>query len=140
MTDQTKVGESWMRSRQIQRIIFVAIAGLTGGAIGIYASYGAFIDPEWSVVERLENMPVWLVLLTSIFFIILLIYNWIRFDEFERPRYDRSSSFGLFAGLLILPWYVASTRGIAPAPHPIACLFLIFGAKWLVHAILKLRS
>ena len=133
-------GELWLRKRNIQRIAFVALCGSIGGFIGVHYGIEKGANPSLSIIDYIVSVPLSLTFFFSFLMIGLLIYNWIRLDEFERPRYDKSSSFGLFSGFLIIPWYFGSLQGIFPTPNPLACLFLIFGVKWVVHAIFKYKS
>lgn len=138
MIEQTDIGKTRLKKRNVQRIWFLVAAGFPGVLIGGYLVFAQAKHPETSLLQKFEIVPIGLVILLALYLMGLLIYNWSRFDEFERPRYDRSSSFALFASVIILPWYVAGAQGLMPPPHPLACFFLFFLAKAVTHTAQKL--
>jgi len=138
MNEHSDIGQTALKRRNGQRVWFMIVTIIPAAIIGAYIGFLQSITPETSILKKFEAAPVIGVCLFTLFLIGLLIYNWVRFDEFERPRYDRSSSFALFASVLILPWYVAGAQGIMPSPHPLACFLLFFGAKAIFHTAQKL--
>ena len=143
MTKQTNIGQinigkTLLKKRNTQRIWFMLVVIIPAVIVGGFLGGAQVKNPETSILSKVEMAPLAIVVLLTVFMFGLLIYNWVRFDEFERPRYDRSSSFALFASVIIVPWYVAGAQGFIPSPHPLACLFLFFGAKWAYHSAQKL--
>ena len=138
MTEQTYIGKNLLKKRNIQRLWFMLIVMIPAAIIGTLLGAAQVLRPETTLLNKVEMAPLAIVALVTLFLFGLLIYNRFRFDEFERPRYDRSSSFALFGSLIILPWYAAAVQGHVPSPHPLACLFLFFGLKWTSHFIGKL--
>ena len=137
MSDKATVGTTALKKRNIQRLWFILIVVIPAAIIGVYFGVAQAKNPETSVLNKIEEAPIALIVLVAIFLIVLLVYNWMRFDEFERPRYDSSSSFALFASLLLVPWYVAGAQGLVPPLHPLATVAVFFGLKWLIHFSLK---
>jgi len=117
MSDKATVGTTALKKRNIQRLWFILIVVIPAAIIGVYFGVAQAKRPETSVLNKIEEAPIALIVLVAIFLIVLLVYNWMRFDEFERPRYDSSSSFALFASLLLVPWYVAGVQGKSKSEH-----------------------
>ena len=134
---QSDLGKSLLKKRNIQRIWFKLVVIIPAAILGAYLGIAQYNHPETSRLTKVETAPLAVIILITLFVFGLLIYNWVRFDEFERPRYDRSSSFALFGSLIILPWYVAGAQGLMPAPHPLSCLFLLFVLKAVSHTAQK---
>jgi len=138
MSEKAKVGTTVLKNRNIQRLWFILVVVIPAAIIGVYLGAAQAKNPETSVLNKIEEAPVTLIVLVAVFLMTLLVYNWIRFDEFERPRYDSSSSFALFASLLLVPWYVAGVQGLVPPLHPLTSVVVFFGLKWLFHFSLKI--
>ncbi len=138
MNESSDLGTRALKTRNQQRIWFLLIVTILAVILGTYLGYQQSLKPETTIVDKIETTPLLLGFIITFCLIGLLIYNWIRFDEFERPRYDRSSSFALFASLLIVPWHLASTKGMVPPLNPLTCVFLFFAAKAIIHNLQKI--
>ena len=75
MSEKAKVGTTVLKNRNIQRLWFILVVVIPAAIIGVYLGAAQAKNPETSVLNKIEEAPVTLIVLVAVFLMTLLVYN-----------------------------------------------------------------
>lgn len=145
-TSELTPGEARTRQRQRRQVIYIAIAAVSGGAIGFATGFydqgdGNLFGGDWEELSLPPAVAIGVAVGVVASFLGLPLYGFRQIDDYKREHNLIAFAAGMLAVLTAFPmWAALYAGGFAPPPHAFGLYAIGFVSMFVGFGIARWRG